>query len=634
MDSKLPESVPGRFRGMSCGWGLVASIALAFLFVRHGAASVVVDGSAATELVRNGATYTISGTATGPLKVDCDCTIVLDNVSWTPEAKNANNKDLLEIADGRNVLLQLKGANTFGYGANKQYMTAIYAGGATVLTITNLTDDASLDIDMSINGNACIGGSYNHVDSGCGTINILGGRITAKSGNKGAGIGSYKGRGGTVNIYGGSVTATGGEHSAGIGAGGGDSDDKTDATNGVVNIYGGTVVATGGQYGAGIGGGYKGAGGIVNIYGGNVTASCSAKKSVNGAAGIGGGYYGDGGEINIYGGTVTVSNKCNAAAIGGGDHGNGASVNVYGGVVHACAGEHGAGIGGGSGGQSGAFRNFGGTVFATAGRKNSGKEYEADIGKGSTASTGAATKYSAFVLAGGSTRLAYGKSVDPFGMENPVSAETGEAANVVETVVENLVPGKNYGFAGLGEYGQNTLVADEDGKLYLWLPEGEYEFFDYEAEYIADVSASGVTVSRKEKDGSGADALTRLETICLSDGRTSIAATAGDFSCRDFGIRHPSSGSGDGKSTVSVLMFADIREDCVFADWLSGTDNAGKFKLFKSSTIEGLKSAETRETLDVSVELEDADAKLLMMTSRLYFNESEKAAFFAPAIEK
>ncbi|MEE3403951.1 MAG: InlB B-repeat-containing protein [Acutalibacteraceae bacterium] len=113
--------------------------------------------------------------------------------------------------------------------------------------------------------------SYNWSNSGFGTVNIHGGRITARSGAESAGIGgSRESTGeGTVTIYGGTVTAQGGTGGAGIGGGG------TGGKGCTVNIYNGNVTATGGTYSAGIGGGFCGTGGTVKIYGGTVTATGS-----------------------------------------------------------------------------------------------------------------------------------------------------------------------------------------------------------------------------------------------------------------------------------------------------------------------------------------------------------------------
>ena len=105
-----------------------------------------------------------------------------------------------------------------------------------------------------------------------GTINISGGKISAKGGSSGAGIGGGgSGGGGIITISGGIVTATGGSGSAGIGGGGGSSN----TAGGKITISGGTVKATGGS---------NGAGGTITISGGKVEATGGSS-----AMGIGGG---------------------------------------------------------------------------------------------------------------------------------------------------------------------------------------------------------------------------------------------------------------------------------------------------------------------------------------------------------
>lgn len=101
-----------------------------------------------------------------------------------------------------------------------------------------------------------------------GVLNIHGGEIVADA-TSGMTVsvaaigGGYiqweeKSLNGTVNIYGGKVTAKGGKWGAGIGGG-------ARGGGGTVTIYGGTVEAHGGEYAPGIGGGQQASGGTVNI---------------------------------------------------------------------------------------------------------------------------------------------------------------------------------------------------------------------------------------------------------------------------------------------------------------------------------------------------------------------------------
>ena len=102
------------------------------------------------------------------------------------------------------------------------------------------------------------------------------GKLTAKGGKNGAGIGSgYGGSGLHITISGGTVTANGGERGAGIGGG-------YDRSGSNITISGGTVTATDGKYSAGIGGGCNGKGSNITIIGGSVKASSIGCIPTNG----------------------------------------------------------------------------------------------------------------------------------------------------------------------------------------------------------------------------------------------------------------------------------------------------------------------------------------------------------------
>jgi hypothetical protein len=115
-----------------------------------------------------------------------------------------------------------------------------------------------------------------------------------------------------VTISGGAVKATGGNNSAGIGGGEGATCD-----GGTVTISGGTVTASGSGYAAGIGSGsgYYCPAGRVDISGGQVTATGSS-----GGAGIGGGagFFCSGGSVGISGGTVVAQGSLQSQDIGAG----------------------------------------------------------------------------------------------------------------------------------------------------------------------------------------------------------------------------------------------------------------------------------------------------------------------------
>ena len=124
-------------------------------------------------------------------------------------------------------------------GSYVQFKDGIHVSPGNTLNIYGQGNETqSLEAFAGTNDYAGIGGNGNEE---CGTINIYGGKVTAKADVDAAGIGGgFKGYGGHINIYGGIVDATGGS----------------------VNTNGG----------AGIGGGGQGWGGYIKIYGGDVTA--------------------------------------------------------------------------------------------------------------------------------------------------------------------------------------------------------------------------------------------------------------------------------------------------------------------------------------------------------------------------
>ena len=203
----------------------------------------------------------------------------------------------------------------------------------------------------------------------------------------------------------------------------------------------GALTATGGYYGAGIGGGGEDAGGTVTISGGRVSA-----KGGSHGAGIGGGYKGAGGTVAISGGRVS-----------------------------ATGGEYGAGIGGGSSGAGGAVTISGGTVFAQGGVGG------ADIGPGDYGTASGSNTFT-----GGSIRLA-NDTIAP--------APSNGAARVWCVTVPDLEPGAAVVVALPGSYGVNDLFADDSGKIYLWLPNGDYAFMAGGIGYTATVAGASATAT-------------------------------------------------------------------------------------------------------------------------------------------
>ena len=213
------------------------------------------------------------------------------------------------------------------------------------------------NVSIELNGESTLRSGYEHAGlekNNGGSLTIAdedkNGKLTARGGQQGAGIGGGSGKDGSnIFITGGRVNAIGGLAAAGIGGGIGGNGSN-------ITISGGKVGATNGLNGAGIGGGQHGSGSHITISGGEVNA-------IGGdwSAGIGGGQRGSGSHITISGGEVNASGGKCGAGIGGGVYGKGegitvsgnAQLKVRGGSVHGDYGT-GAGIGGGSYGTDGA----------------------------------------------------------------------------------------------------------------------------------------------------------------------------------------------------------------------------------------------------------------------------------------
>ena len=380
--------------------------------------------------------FTLSGTNEwGMVRV-----VVSANVTSTVTLSNltlratSNNQCAFELGTNANVSLFLTGTNTLASGATQAGL-AVAAG--RTLSITNTPgDEASALTVTGGDRGAGIGGGEGG-DSG--TVMISGGTVTALGGYQGAGIG------GTVTISGGTLTATGGwDGNGGAGIGGG-----YGGAGGTVTIVGGTVTAQGGYQSAGIGGGRNGAGGTVDVSGGTLMATAG-----NEGAGIGGGYQGNGGMVTISGGTVTASSGSEGAGIGGGYYGDGGTVTATSGTSDANG--YAAGIGGGHHGAGGTVTISGGIVFTR------GKSGGADIGPGSGGSVSGANTFT-----GGSIRLA-NSTIAP--------APSNGTVRVWCVTVPYLTPNAAATVNGLDPYNVNGLAADENGKLYLWLPNNVYTF--------------------------------------------------------------------------------------------------------------------------------------------------------------
>ncbi|MGI6495824.1 MAG: beta strand repeat-containing protein [Kiritimatiellia bacterium] len=357
--------------------------------------------------------------------------------------------------------LCLAGANALVSG---EHRAGIEVLANQTLCITNAPgDDAATLTATGGDYAAGIGGSFRNAG---GTVEIAGGNVTAAGGYRGAGVGGGdRGTGGALTLSGGALTATGGENGAGIGGG-----CQGSSGNAVIDISGGTVTAQGGYRGAGIGSGVNGVfKGTLTISGGHVTATGGAD-----AAGIGGGgnAYNSTVTMTVSGGTVVAQGGTAGAGIGGGLSNSGLALTVSGGVITATGGDGGAGIGGGggnTGGKGGSLTVSGGTIFATG-------VGGADIGPGAKASDSGANTFT-----GGSIRLAN----DTIALAPSNGTERIWCVTFPVFAPDAAVPE----FEGLPEgYGTDDLFADENGTVYLWLPNGDYVFIVNGVPYVATVA--------------------------------------------------------------------------------------------------------------------------------------------------
>ena len=353
-----------------------------------------------------------------------------------------------------NCAVTLNGLSLDASGVSRLSAFAIMSGVSVELTLA--------DANSLKSGEECAG-----LQVPAGAAVTIGGEgsLNATGGDFGAGIGGARnvdGNAGDITIVGGTVRATGGRSSAGIGGGDG-------GNGGTVAITGGDVTANGDSNAAGIGSGSGGtgeilSGGAVAISGGTV----SANGGINAAA-IGGGLFSNSGTISISGGVVTANGGQSGAGIGGGQYGNCEAIVISGGHVSATSQSYAAAIGGGGasgsyGGSAGAIRITGGTVVASA---NQSSNYApTDIGAGS----GGGARGSVLVT-GGSVRATTRGIVAPAASNAAERvwcvAFSGFTPNAAVDLGELKLNG------GVWNYGVESIFADAEGKVYLWLPEGD-----------------------------------------------------------------------------------------------------------------------------------------------------------------
>ena len=424
--------------------------------------------------------FTVSGSISNVgLVAAADCAVTLSNALF--DASAANGVSAFALEGGRSVALTLAGTNELRGGAN--------AAGIRVPAADSLSIDG--DGALAATGGDCGAGIGGARAETSGSVTVSNGTVSATGGRSAAGIGGggtpaeRGGSGGSCTIAGGKVTAQGGA-SGGAGIGGG----SYEGTGGTIVISGGEVAATGGRYGAGIGGGHQGAAVSCTILGGTVTA----QGGDDGGAGIGGGSYGNGGTIVISNGTVTATAGFGAAGIGGGMNRSGGSCTIAGGTVTAQGGGDAAGIGGGNIGAGGSIAISGGLVHATGGNYGSG------LGGGSNGADATVTVTGGTVVPKGGYGAPFdvGPGYGSHSQGGPVSF-TGGSVAVASAAVTNAPAGAggarvwrvevgglpaggkvtsiaSMNGGALADYGFDDIWADAAGKIYLWLPDGLYDF--------------------------------------------------------------------------------------------------------------------------------------------------------------
>jgi len=458
----------------------------------YGVNDILADETGAIFLWLPDSTYTFTAN-------DRECTVKIQNgVSNTGVFVNGEDVAFSpdDPAEGwsyeaSTFTLKLSGAGPFTLSGSNllsgSVRVVIPEGVSNQITLSNLTLSAT-------GGNQC---AFT-LDTLAVVSLFLEGTNTLTSGSNRAGLEVAAGRTITINHAPndttGSLTATSGYNAAGIGGG-------RDADAGTINIDGGVVNALGGGgYSSGIGGGNHAGTGIINISGGTITATAGDYAAGIGTGGYAVAYGHDAGTVTISGGTVTATGGALSAGIGGGDSDPGGTVIISGGRVTATGGRGAAGIGGGgdwnsTAGEGATLSISGGTVFAIGGSGGG-----PGIGGGVNNAEGGGTTPNisgTSTFTGGSIRVDNGYAAnDPTNGTNRVWCVT----------VPELTPNAAIVVTSLGTYGVNDLFADNDGKLYLWLPNNNYNFTAEAANYEATVADANTTATLKGP-GTGIDKL-------------------------------------------------------------------------------------------------------------------------------
>ena len=261
------------------------------------------------------------------------------------------------------------------------------------------------------------------------------------------------------------LTVNGGRLAAGIGGTAGEA-------MGEVVVTDHRLIIDGGDRGAGIGGGSRGDGGVLTVTGGEIIAfggfGIDGAGNIDdlGGAGMGGGASGTGGRVTVLGGIVSALGGTGGAVIGGGAGGDGGTLDIRAGTVYpyeSVSSLTGASVfGGGSGGEDGVNLFRGGTIAVTHGLVR-------------TAPTNGS------------------QPVTMVAIELPRDLESSSnyRSHFVRVRIEgDLPPG----------YGTEDIYTLE-GHVYLWFPDGTYNFTMEGIAYNVVVANGVVTESHYQATG-------------------------------------------------------------------------------------------------------------------------------------
>ena len=188
----------------------------------------------------------------------------------------------------------------------------------------------------------------------------------------------------------------------------------------------------------------------------------------------------DGVALTIAGGRIEVRSWYYLAGIGNAENGTGGYIHISGGHVwayHAGGGGWGAGIGGGFRSTAPVVHISGGTVRA---------EGNVDIGMG---------------WQGTANQVAFtGGSIVGLWTNGVVPAPTNAAGEAVFPLTLTGLPrSQPVAFEGLPEnYGTKDVETDAAGKVYLWLPAGDYAFYANDAFYAVEDFAATETAANEK----------------------------------------------------------------------------------------------------------------------------------------